>query len=166
LNLVGVDDSGAMLQKAKEKFEKVGVNRNIELVCQDLDAGLKIENASVVVMNLTLQFIRPLRREILMKNIADGVREGGCLLLVEKVLADEPDTSRHFIKHYYDFKQRNGYSQMEISQKREALENILIPYKTKENEELVLKAGFTHCEIFFKWYNFCGYVVRKVSHMK
>lgn len=166
VRLIGIDDSQPMLDKAKEKFSAISVSRPIDLMRMDLDSGLKISNASVVIMNLTLQFIRPLRRESVMKEIANGLVDGGCILLVEKVLAEEADTSRQFIKHYYEFKQRNGYTQMEISQKREALENILIPYRTKENEELLLKSGFSSCEIFFKWYNFCGYIARKGAHKK
>jgi tRNA (cmo5U34)-methyltransferase len=161
VRLVGIDNSPEMLQKAKEKFAKVGVRRHVRWECADLDQSLKIENASVVILNLTLQFIRPPRREAIIRKIAGGMREDGCLLLIEKVLSHDAVFNRNFIKYYYDFKQRNGYSQMEISQKREALENVLIPYNTKENEELLLKSGFSSCEIFFKWYNFCGYVARK-----
>ncbi|HEX3008295.1 MAG TPA: hypothetical protein VHO90_11855 [Bacteroidales bacterium] len=65
------------------------------------------------------------------------------------------------IKYYYDFKKRNNYDDMEISQKREALENVLIPYKSSENQQLFLEAGFQSCEAFFKWYNFGGFIAFK-----
>jgi len=77
------------------------------------------------------------------------------------VLGEDSHFNRLFIKHYYDFKRRNGYSETEIAQKREALENVLIPYKLLENRELLLKTGFRYVDVFFKWYNFCGIVAIK-----
>ena len=127
----------------------------------DLNQGIHLENASVVVMILTLQFIRPLYREQLIRSILSGMNQNGCLLLVEKVLGEDSFFNRTFIKYYYDFKKRNGYSEMEVSQKREALENVLIPYKLLENRELLLNEGFRYCDAFFKWYNFCGLVAVK-----
>lgn len=161
VNFVGIDSSEAMLQKARAKLEQSGLGRNYELVCGDLNKSIAIRNASVVVMNLTLQFVRPLYRHKLIRQVADGMNKNGCLLLIEKVLSKDSALNRFFIKYYYEFKKRNGYSQMEISQKREALENVLIPYRTEENMELLLANGFKQCEVFFKWYNFCGIMALK-----
>jgi tRNA (cmo5U34)-methyltransferase len=97
----------------------------------------------------------------MIRNIARGMVPGGCLLVVEKVLSKDSKINRSFIKYYYDFKQRNGYSEMEIAQKREALENVLIPYRLEENYELFLSSGFSYCDVFFKWYNFCGIIAVK-----
>jgi len=108
-----------------------------------------------------LQFIRPLYRERVVKAIYDGLAENGCLIVVEKVLGENSTFNRLFIKHYYEMKRRNGYSEMEISQKREALENVLVPYRLEENKELLRGAGFRHVDVFFKWYNFCGIVAVK-----
>ena len=107
---------------------------------------------------LTLQFIRPLRRQQLIRSVANGLHDNGCLLLVEKVLSRHSALNRFFITYYYGLKQRNGYSQIEIAQKREALENVLIPYRIEENTELLLGNGFRECEVFFKWYNFSGII--------
>jgi len=112
-------------------------------------------------MSLTLQFVRPLQRERLIGAIFEGLNPQGCLILVEKVLAEETLTNRLFIKHYYELKRRNGYSEIEIAQKREALENVLIPYRLRENEELLRGAAFRQVDIFFKWYNFCGLLATK-----
>ena len=161
VRFVGVDYSPEMIKKAKEKLAKAGVKRDLELVCQDLNQGVQFENASVVVLNLTLQFVRPLYRHTVISQIAQGLNRDGCLLLVEKVLSDDSTINRFFIKYYYDFKKRNGYTKMEISQKREALENVLIPYKVEENIELLRKNGFSSVDIFFKWYNFCGFLAQK-----
>ena len=90
-----------------------------------------------------------------------GLRNAGLLLLVEKVLGEGSMFNRLFIERYYDVKRRKGYSELEISQKREALENVLIPYQLQENRELLLQAGFPEVDVFFKWYNFCGFVAVK-----
>jgi len=87
--------------------------------------------------------------------------ENGALIIVEKVLGEESTLNRLFIQHYYEMKMRNGYSELEISQKREALENVLVPYRLEENKELLRGAGFRHVDVFFKWYNFCGLIALK-----
>lgn len=158
---VGVDDSAAMLARAEEELKAASFTRRYELRHQDLHKGLVIENASAVIMSLTLQFVRPLFRERVMRTIFEGLNHQGCVILVEKVLSPNTLINRLFIKHYHEFKRRNGYSEIEIAQKREALENVLVPYRLHENEELLRNAGFTCVEIFFKWYNFYGLVALK-----
>jgi tRNA (cmo5U34)-methyltransferase len=161
IRFVGVDDSQEMLDKCKLKLLELGFSRNYELRCTDLSEGIKITNASVVVLCLTLQFVRPIYREQLLQNIYNGLNPGGALILVEKILAEESNFNRDFIKYYYNYKRRNHYSEMEISQKREALENVLIPYKLTENITLLRDRGFVSCETFFKWYNFAGVIAIK-----
>ncbi|HYE34589.1 carboxy-S-adenosyl-L-methionine synthase CmoA [Methylocaldum sp.] len=161
VTFIGVDSSPDMLEKARKKLEGCGFSRPYELVCLNLDDGVPILNASVVILNLTLQFIRPLNRDRVISGIAHGLNDSGCLILVEKVLSQDSTINRLFIKHYYEFKKRNGYSELEISQKREALENVLIPYHFDENRELLLRNGFKSCDVFFRWYNFCGMVALK-----
>jgi tRNA (cmo5U34)-methyltransferase len=161
VNFIGIDYSQDMLDKAKEKLKKHCVSRKCEFICMDLNTSLPVNNASVVIMNLTLQFIRPLWRKRVVESIAMGINEGGCLILIEKVLSIYSTLNRLFIKYYYEFKRRQGYNDMEISQKREALENILIPYRPEENRTLLLENGFKECDTFFKWYNFCGMLALK-----
>lgn len=158
VRLVGVDSSPAMIGKAERKLAEASVSHPYALLCRDLNDGPRIENASVVVMSLTLQFVRPLYRERILREIHGGLIQNGCLVVVEKVLAEESLLSRLYVNHYYDFKRRNGYSDLEISRKREALENVLIPYRLKENEEMLRNVGFHAIDVFFKWYNFCGIV--------
>ena len=161
VKLVGIDNSDAMLARCRDKFEKFGVTSEFELLNADLNNSFPIKNASVVIMILTLQFVRPLYREPLIRSIYAGLNQQGCLLIVEKVLGEDSVFNRLFIEYYYRMKKRQGYSEMEISQKREALENVLIPYKLMENRELILNAGFQCVDVFFKWYNFCGIVAIK-----
>jgi tRNA (cmo5U34)-methyltransferase len=158
---VGLDSSEDMLAKCREKLGERGFARPFELACVDLNQGVHVENASLALLVLTLQFIRPLNRERLMADLFRGLRPNGAVILVEKVLGEDSHFNRLFIKYYYDLKRRNGYSDTEIVQKREALENVLVPYKLLENRELLLRSGFRYVDVFFKWYNFCGIVAIK-----
>lgn len=161
IKFIGVDDSAQMLKQCDENLKNSGMTRSFELKNVDLNKGIEIQNASVVVLCLTLQFIRPLYRVKLLEQIRSGLTEGGCVILVEKILGEESSLNRNFIKYYYDFKKRNNYSEMEIAQKREALENVLVPYKLSEDIDMLLTSGFSHCEVFFKWYNFAGMIAFK-----
>ena len=161
IRFIGIDDSPEMLDKCRVKLQEAGLTRPYDLRMADLNGDVDISNASVVALCLTLQFVRPIYREKLLKSVFDGLQSGGVLILVEKILAEDSVFNREFIKHYYNYKRRNNYSDMEISQKREALENILIPYKLSENITLLRDIGFEQCEVFFKWYNFSGLIARK-----
>jgi len=161
VTFIGIDSSAAMLDRAGEELKRANFARPYALRQQDLHQGLEIQNASVVIMSLTLQFVRPLYREQVLHRIFEGLNPQGCLILIEKVLEEETLVNRLFIKYYYDFKRRNAYSDLEIAQKREALENVLIPYRLRENQELLERVGFRGPEIFFKWYNFCGMLALK-----
>jgi tRNA (cmo5U34)-methyltransferase len=161
VKFIGVDYSEEMLKRCRQKLAQHGLRHEHELICADLNQGVRIQNASMVLMVLTLQFVRPLYRDTLVKSILEGLNENGCLILVEKVLGEDSVFNRLFIKYYYDLKKRHGYSEMEISKKREALENVLVPYKLMENREMLLRAGFRYCDVFFKWYNFCGIIAVK-----
>jgi tRNA (cmo5U34)-methyltransferase len=161
VSFVGVDDSDEMLTKCQAKFQEAGVTRDFELRRADIGEGVRIENASVVILCLTLQFIRPIHRERLVRSIHKQLNEKGCLLLVEKLLCGDALLNRSYIRYYYDFKRRRKYSELEIAQKREALENVLIPYTLQENMVLLRDSGFQEVETFFRWYNFCGAIALK-----
>jgi len=155
------DNSNEMLAKCKANLEANGVTRAVELQVADLNKKITLENASVVVFCLTLQFVRPINRQQLINSIYNQLNPGGCLILIEKILAETNEFNRQFIKYYYDMKRRNAYDETEIVQKREALENVLIPYKLSEDLQMLADAGFSTCETFFKWYNFTGVVALK-----
>ncbi len=161
IRFIGIDDSNEMLAKCQSKLTEAGLKRPVELRVADLNESLEISNASLVILCLTLQFVRPINRKKLLKDIFDGLHSGGALIVVEKILTEDSVFNRDFINHYLNYKRRNDYSDMEISQKREALENVLIPYKLSENITLLKIAGFAHSEVFFKWYNFVGLIAVK-----
>jgi len=161
VKFIGIDNSEEMVKQCQENFKNAGVTRPFEIVAGDLNKGVIIENASVVVMCLTLQFVRPLYRERVISEVYRQLNENGCFILVEKVHGEDSMLNRMFIDYYYEMKRRHHYSEMEISQKREALENVLIPYRLSENLELLRSCGFRYTEIFFKWYNFAGLIAVK-----
>ena len=161
VKFVGIDNSNDMVQRCRQNFVHAGVKRDYDIRFADLNQGVELPNASVVILCLTLQFVRPLYREELVKSICSQLNDNGCLILIEKVLGEDSLFNRLFIKYYYDMKRRHDYSEMEISQKREALENVLIPYRLSENLTMLKRCGFDSTEVFFKWYNFTGVIAKK-----
>jgi tRNA (cmo5U34)-methyltransferase len=161
LRLVGIDSSQAMLERARKNLDQSynGCQTSWEL--RDLNSGVTGVVADVFIMNLTLQFVRPLYREQLVRDICQNTNSGGCFILVEKVLADDTLLSRLYIDMFHEFKNRKGYSELEIAQKREALENVLIPYRVGDNLQMLKACGFAHVETFFRWFNFAGFIATK-----
>ena len=150
-----------MLAKAQAKIDSRKMSRPFQLIEADLHNFAAIEQASVITMVLTLMFIRPLYRHRFVERLYRGLRPGGCLLLVEKLTLGDSSLNRLYINHYYEMKRRNDYSETEIAKKREALENVLIPFRFEENVDLLKSAGFTVVEEWFRWYNFCGVIAVK-----
>ena len=159
IKLIGVDNSSAMLKKAEETLKNSPLP--CELVEENLNDKLTFANASVVVMNYTLQFAQPENRVPVMQNIYNGLIPGGSLVLIEKVKSEVPELNNTFIEFHHQFKEQKGYSKLEISQKREALENVLIPWTVKQNSDLLNSAGFSTADLFFKWNNFAGFIALK-----
>lgn len=158
LTLLGVDSSEAMLKRAKNKSN--ALNIELELICDDI-FNIDIDNAKLVLSNYTIQFIRPLQREKLIKKIYDGLNDKGVFIFSEKIIYDNPYMNKNIIDLYYDFKKEQGYSEFEISQKREALENVLIPYSEEENKKMIIDAGFKEVHTIFKWMNFATFIAFK-----
>ncbi len=156
ITLFGIDNSQAMLEKSRKTLEKSPAP--CKLIEADLNQGLQIHNASVVVMNYTLQFIFPENRIQVLANILKGLVPGGSLILIEKIKSDIPELDRTFIEFHHQFKRNKGYSRLEISRKRESLENVLTPLTVEENQNLMKKAGFSIVDLFFKWNNFAGFI--------
>ena len=156
--LIGLDNSQAMLEQAKRKCEAYGAD--IEVLNADI-LDYKYKQADVFVSNYTLQFIRPLVREELIKKIAESLKKDAIFIFSEKVISHQSKLNKDLIECYYDFKKEQGYSEYEIMQKREALENVLVPYSEEENIKMALNNGFSHCEVVFRWANFCTFIATK-----
>jgi tRNA (cmo5U34)-methyltransferase len=152
LVLRGVDNSPAMIERARRKCEAFGAS-DIELIESDI-LHYPIENIDTVVANYTLQFIRPIQRPSLVKRIYEGLNEDGEFYFSEKVVFSDRRLDKVMIDIYYDYKRRQGYSDYEIAAKREALENVLIPFTVEENMKMCTDAGFSSVDTVFQWANF------------
>ncbi|MBF13880.1 MAG: carboxy-S-adenosyl-L-methionine synthase CmoA [Legionellales bacterium] len=161
ISFIGVDNSKSMLSEAKRKTKEAGYDKSTVFVEADIEKELPFSNASVVFMNYTLQFIRPLHRERLVSAINERLCPGGCLVILEKVLSEHSVFNRMYIDIYHEFKRNAGYNDEEIARKRESLENIMVPFRVGENIELMTRAGFGTVDMFFKWYNWVGYIAVK-----
>ncbi len=151
--IIAVDNSPAMLERAQEYIDAWRSPIPIQLRCEDV-LETTIEQASVVVMNFTLQFIDPARREAVLKNIFKGLRPGGLLILSEKIHFEDPHQQAAIEHLHLQFKRANGYSELEISQKRAALENVLITDTLKTHLNRLKSVGFTSVGPWFQAYNF------------
>lgn len=152
---IGYDNSEPMLEKAKGKLTEVAPNAHIDLRYGDLSCLEQIPACNVIILNWTLQFVRPIDREALLTNCFAALKPNGLLLLSEKILGSDSGFNRLYIDHYLAFKKsQSGYSDTENQKKREALENVLIPYRLDENYELLKRAGFKRMDTFFQWFNF------------
>ena len=158
--LVGYDNSTPMIEKARARIKEKQCEGMIEIRNGDIN-DVQLESCSFVTMCWTLQFVRPLQREALIQRIYEALEANGALVVTEKVLTNSSDMNRLFVDLYYEFKRRNGYSDEEIVRKREALENVLIPYRIDEDMALFRRAGFRIIETFFQWYNFIGFLCVK-----
>lgn len=163
VNMIGIDNSASMNEQARAKIASCGFEDQISFRQENIEDNLGLEDASVVFMNYTLQFIRPLQRESVVQQIYNGLKSNGVLILVEKVLGNDSLFNRLYIDLYYKYKAEVGYSDKEIRQKREALENVLIPYRMDENIDLLKRCGFESTDVFFKWCNFAGIVAVKTA---
>jgi tRNA (cmo5U34)-methyltransferase len=157
-SLVGLDNSEAMLEQARKKCVALGAK--VELHNADI-LEYDYKEADVFVSNYTLQFIRPLVREELVKKIATSLKKDGIFIFSEKVISHHSKLNKDLIECYYDFKKEQGYSEYEIMQKREALENVLVPYSEDENIKMAKNCGFSHCEVVFRWANFATFIALK-----
>jgi len=157
-HLIGIDNSKPMLEQAQRKIQ--ALNSKIELHFGDI-LNFEFPKSKIVIMNYTLQFIRPIEREKLLKSILKIIPEDGILILTEKIISADSHFNKKLIDIYYDYKRSKGYSDYEISQKREALENVLVPYTETENIQLLKSVGFKEVESIFKWGNFTTLIAFK-----
>lgn len=155
VRFLGYDNSQAMLDKAADKLGGAIAAGKVQLHCADLSDMPLLPACHVAILNWTLQFVRPLARETLLANVFDALQPGGVLLLSEKILGNDSMLNRVYIDHFLHFKSsQRGYTDAENQRKREALENVLIPYRLDENMALLKRASFTRMDTYFQWFNF------------
>jgi len=158
LNLIGIDNSSAMIKRATQKAKAFG--SEAKFIEADF-LEYKFKNPKAIIANYTIQFVRPLKREKLIQKIYNSLQNEGIFLMSEKLITENKKLNKTMIDVYYDFKKDMGYSEYEIAQKREALENVLIPYTMQENIEMLKNAGFKYIDVIFRWNNFATFIAFK-----
>lgn len=160
---IGYDNSTSMLDKAREKLSEQINAGKVSLITADLSDLPPLPSCNIIILNWTLQFVRPMGREQLLKAVFQALKPGGIVLLSEKILVNDPLLNRLYIDHYLQFKiSQSSYTDLENQRKREALENVLIPYRLDENYELLERAGFGRIGTYFQWFNFACMIAIKV----
>ena len=155
--LIGIDNSKAMLEQASSHLAQFPEASRIELQQADvLDTPL--DNASVVIMNYTLQFIPIEQREALLKRIREAMMPGDVLILSEKLTRPDPRLNEYLIDLHHDFKRQQGYSDLEIAQKRQALEDVLVPETREAHVARLSAVGFSRCDVWFQCLNFASLI--------
>ena len=160
VSLIGVDNSAAMLVRCEENTRSAIGGHPLEFRCEDIQTT-PIENASIVVLNFTLQFIPKKQRLDLLRKIAKGLNPGGVLLLSEKIHFENDRMQEEIFELHHDFKRSQGYSELEISQKRSALENVLIPETVESHKTRLAEAGFAASETWLQCFNFVSLLAIK-----
>jgi tRNA (cmo5U34)-methyltransferase len=150
-----IDNSKEMVEQCEKNLHnKVD---NLQAICDDINQ-VKINSASIVVLNLTLQFIDVNLRSNLIKKIYDGLESGGILIISEKIHFDDAVTQNHITKLHMDFKKENGYSELEIANKRQAIENVLITETKEQHLNRLRECGFVETSCFFQCLNFVSFL--------
>lgn len=160
VQFIAVDNSPAMLDRCRTAINALPVPADIILHCGNLQ-DVAISNASLVVLNFTLQFVPLAERDAVIRRIHAGLLPGGVLVLSEKIRFDNPVMQDETTELHHAFKLANGYSRLEVSQKRTALDNVLLPETLNAHEQRLQRAGFTDFGVWFQCFNFLSLVAFK-----
>lgn len=158
--IISVDNSSAMLEHCKNIVDTDTHDTPVTLTCANLQ-DVVIKNASVVVLNFTLQFIPRELRDRVISDIYRGLLPGGVMVLSEKVTFEDPHLDELNIELHHQFKLANGYSDLEVARKRSALETVLLPETLNKHKQRIAEAGFNSCDVWFQCFNFASLVALK-----
>ncbi|NQV70140.1 MAG: carboxy-S-adenosyl-L-methionine synthase CmoA [Pseudohongiella sp.] len=160
-SVVAVDNSAAMIQRLETRLATLpAISSHIQCRCEDL-LDSEISDASVVVLNFTLQFVPLAERASLLEKIFQGMKPGGVLIISEKIVFPDEKLDKLFIEMYHSFKENMGYSKLEISQKRAALENVLLPESIAAHRQRLKQIGFHSFDVWFQCFNFASMLAFK-----
>lgn len=158
--IIAVDNSPAMVERCQLHVNAFKSDTDVAIMCDDIQS-IEIANASVVVLNFTLQFIKPAQRQALINKIYAGLRPGGILLVSEKLNFEDNIANELLSDLHHDFKRANGYSELEISQKRTAIENVMLTDTLACHRKRFADAGFASSELWFQCFNFSSMIALK-----
>jgi len=160
--IIAVDNSQAMVERSRRHIDAFRASTPVAVIEADI-RDIPIENASMVVLNFTLQFLAPADRLTLLARIYQGLNPGGALVLSEKFSFEDADVGELLFNMHHDFKRANGYSELEISQKRSMLENVMLTDSVEAHKARLRQAGFEHSELWFQCFNFGSLVALKAG---
>lgn len=159
--IVAVDNSAAMVTRLEGKLQELSDSTlqfaGVQVLQQDINE-VEFDNASFVILNWTLQFVPAEQRDALLSKICQAMIPGGALLLSEKIMFNAPGQQQLLTDLHHDFKRANGYSELEIAQKRTSLENRLIPETTEVHLERLHRVGFQIASTWFQCFNFVSFL--------
>lgn len=158
--IISVDNSTAMLERCQSIIDSDRYKTPVTLTRADVQ-DVVIMNASVVVLNFTLQFIPRELRDRVINGVYDGLLPGGVMVLSEKVTFEDPHLDELNIELHHQFKRANGYSELEVARKRSALETILLPETLNRHRQRIANAGFSSCDVWFQCFNFASLIALK-----
>lgn len=158
--IYAIDNSNAMVARCKRLLDNYKSNTTIHVIEADI-VDIDINNASMVVLNFTLQFIEPEKRLAILEKIYQGLRPNGVLVLSEKISSEDPVIHELLFNMHHDFKRANGYSELEISQKRSLLENVMLTDSIECHLERLKNVGFQHASTWYQCFNFTSFIAIK-----
>ena len=158
--IIAVDNSPAMIERCQRHISAFKSSTPVDVICADI-CDIEINNASMVVLNFTLQFLTPEDRQKLLTKIYQGLNPKGVLVLSEKFSFKDPQINELLFDMHHDFKRANGYSELEISQKRSMLENVMLTDSIETHENRLKQAGFEHISTWFQCFNFGSIIAIK-----
>jgi tRNA (cmo5U34)-methyltransferase len=158
--IIAVDNSSAMVERCKMHINAFKGRTPVEVIEANIQE-VNVENASMVVLNFTLQFIDKDERQTLINNIASGINPGGVLLISEKISHGDSVIDEHLVNLHHDFKRANGYSELEVAQKRTSLENVMRTDSVEQHITRLKSAGFKHVSPWFQCFNFISFIAIK-----
>lgn len=160
VNIIGVDNSQPMVERCRRHLDAFHSPIPVKIICDDI-RQIEIQNASMVVLNFTLQFLPPDDRLALLQRIYAGLNPNGVLILSEKFRFDDSPINELLIDLHHTFKRANGYSELEVSQKRTALENVMRTDSVEIHKTRLAQVGFSHTALWFQCFNFGSMVAIK-----
>jgi len=158
VKIFSIDNSKEMIEQCSKNLS--GTEANIQYICEDIE-NIQFENASLVVLNLTLQFINPKYRSDLIKRIFKSLLPGGALIISEKIIHENEETNKSLVSLHESFKRENGYSETEIAQKRKAIEDVLIPESIEQHLKRLSDSGFKKPLVQMQCINFVSFLAVK-----
>ena len=158
VKIFSIDNSQEMIEQCGKNLS--GTEANIQYICDDIE-NIQFENASLIVLNLTLQFINPKNRSDLIERIFKSLLPGGALIISEKIIHENEEINKSLITLHESFKRENGYSETEIAQKRKAIENVLIPESIEQHLKRIGDAGFKKPLVQMQCINFASFLAVK-----